>query len=852
MTVHGSNLQAPMLLLLLLVTPLGAELSAPAQAFVEAHCLDCHDSESKEAGLDLETLPFDLDNPTVFARWVYIHDRVRDGEMPPRGKKPEKTAVEEFLGALSEPMMAAHREQAETRGRTTLRRLNRYEYANTLRDLFDAPWLQLKDLLPEDGEAHRFNKVGHALDVSHIQMAAYLKVADAAIRDVLASSATRSRTVRHYAREQQSFVRHMYFDDQNREPERATTPLLGHEAQIDVLAEKVPVTVGATNPEVREREAFGVVNGNYVGIGYDFNNFQTDVGGRYRLRLKAYSYWAGPGTIADKWWEPDRTTASRGRRKEPITLYALSPPSELRRLGSFDVSSDPAVHELEVSLLAGESIRPDSARLFRSRPGFVRSPWATPEGMPGVAYSWLEVEGPIHTREPSRGRQLLFGDLPLTLSGGELEVEPRDARSDAERLLQNFLEHAYQRPPEEAERKTFLTVILGALDSGTGFADAMIAGYSAVLASPGFLYFEEKPGELNDRALASRLAYFLWNSPPDEELRALARDGQLHDPDQLRQQTHRLLSHPKSRRFVDAFLDYWLDLRKISATTPDSALYPDYYLDDLLLESAVGETQLFLAELLSQDLPARNLISADFSILNERLAEHYDLPPLDGVALRHVKLPPESQRGGLLTQASVLKITANGTTTSPVLRGVWVMERILGKPPPPPPANIPAIEPDTRGAVTIREQLEKHRTLKECSSCHTKIDPAGFALENFDILGAWRSRYRALGDHEPARGVGKNGLLFTFHYAQRVDLSSELPDGRAFKNLAEFKQLVLTDERQVARNLVQQLVVYATGAAVRFGDRPEVEQILDRASSSDYGVSSIIGEVVQSRLFRFK
>ena len=654
-------LRAPVLPLALLVSSLYAgppgPVPAPAPAFFECHCFDCHDSESKEAGLDLETLPFDLENGAVFARWVHIHDRVRDGEMPPRGKKPEFASTEEFLGAIAKPMVAAHRDQAAATGRATLRRLNRYEYENTLRDLFAAPWLELKDMLPEDGEAHRFNKVGDALDISHVQMAAYLAAADEAMRQVLASDQTRSRTVRYYAREQPSFVRHMYFDDQNREPERATTPLLGHEAQRDVLDEKAPVSVGAANPEVREREAFGVVNGNYVGIGYDFNQFRAPAGGRYRLRLKAYSYWAGPDK--KKWWEPDRATASRGRRGEPVTLYALSPPNELRRLGSFDVTPDPAVHTLDAFLLAGESIRPDSARLLRSRPGFERSQWATPEGMPGVAYSWLEVEGPIHAERPSRGRQILFGDLAvellLEMGTADREVQPSEARTDVERLLRKFMDHAYRRPPTEAEVKTFLQVIVDALDSGTGFVDAMIAGYSAVLCSPGFLYFEEQPGELDDRALASRLAYFLWNSPPDEELRALAAEGRLHDSDVLRRQTQRLLNDPRRRRFVDAFLDYWLDLRKITATTPDSALYPDYYLDDLLLESAVGETRLFFAELLSHDLPARNLIAAEFSMLNERLAEHYDLPPLEGVTLRRVALPPESHRGGLLAQASVLK-----------------------------------------------------------------------------------------------------------------------------------------------------------------------------------------------------
>jgi hypothetical protein len=326
----------------------------------------------------------------------------------------------------------------------------------------------------------------------------------------------------------------------------------------------------------------------------------------------------------------------------------------------------------------------------------------------------------------------------------------------------------------------------------------------------------------------------------------------LHAPDVLRAQTERLLSDAKSRRFVDAFLDYWLDLRRVNATSPDSTLYPDYYLDDLLVESATAETQVFFTELLRGDLPARNIVASDFAMLNERLAAHYGLPPVEGAALRRVPLPPDSPRGGLLTQASVLKVTANGTTTSPVLRGVWVMERILGKPLPPPPAAVPAIEPDTRGATTIREQLDKHRTEAACAGCHAKIDPAGFALESFDVMGGFRQRYRALGDGEREKGFGKNGQPFAFHLAQAVDPSGQLPDGRKFRNIGELKALLLQDERQIARNFVQQLVVYATGAPVQFGDRPEIERILDNTRSCQYGVRSLIQEIIQSELFRKK
>jgi hypothetical protein len=379
----------------------------------------------------------------------------------------------------------------------------------------------------------------------------------------------------------------------------------------------------------------------------------------------------------------------------------------------------------------------------------------------------------------------------------------------------------------------------------------MIAGYTAVLCSPGFVCVEENPGLLDGHALAARLALFLGNSAPDDALRALAASGHLQTSEDLRAQTERLLDDPKSRRFIDAYLDYWLDLRKMVANAPDGTLYPDYYLDDLLTESALEETQLFFAELVRCDLPARNLVAADFAMLNERLAAHYGLPPIEGVTVRRVALPPESPRGGLLTQASILKVTANGTTTSPVVRGAWIMERILGQPPPPPPPSVPAVEPDTRGATTIRAQLDKHRTLQTCAACHAKIDPAGFALENFDVMGGWRDRYRALTEGPaPEPGIGHNGQKYTFHAGPAIDAAGVLPDGRRFADVRELKALLAADEEQLARNLARQLIVYATGAPVRFSDRAQVEQILERARSRRYGVRTLIHEIVQSDLFR--
>jgi hypothetical protein len=265
------------------------------------------------------------------------------------------------------------------------------------------------------------------------------------------------------------------------------------------------------------------------------------------------------------------------------------------------------------------------------------------------------------------------------------------------------------------------------------------------------------------------------------------------------------------------------------------------------------ETRMFFTELLQRDMPARLIVDSDFTYLNDRLAAHYGIPGVEGVAMRRVALPADSVRGGLMTHASVLKVTANGTTTSPVMRGKWIMERVVGYELPPPPASVPAVEPDIRGAVTIRQQLDKHRADEACAMCHRKIDPPGFALESFDVMGGWRDRYRGSSlDAEPERGFGKNGWPFTFHLAQPVDPSGTLADGRSFKDVRDFKQLILKEEEQVARNLVKQLSVFATGAPVRFSDRPQIEKILNATRAKQFGVRSMVNEIVQSELFLSK
>lgn len=831
---------------------------AVARAFIQDHCSDCHDADSHKGGLDLTSLAFDLDSPKAFNLWVKVHDRVRDGEMPPKKEpRPDAASLKTFLTSIGDPMVKADQaREAAQGGRAVWRRLNRYEYENAMRDLFHAPWLQIKEMLPEDGESHRFNKDGLALSVSHVQIESYLEAAQYAMHEVMPTTVNKpAATVRrYYARQQRSFIGKMKYSSMNSDPERSTFPLLGWTAQPDVLSGKAPVSVGASDPVKREQEAFGVVASTYEPIEIRFNGFRAPVSGHYKLRFSAYTFWAAP--LSEKrWWMPNRDDISRGRRDEPITIYSETEPRLLRWLGTFDVHPEPSVHELDVYLLAGETIQPDAARLFRSRPPAWHNPLAQKDGQPGVAFQWMETEGPIDNQWPTPAQKLMFGDLPTkepNHEGEGIQVISQSPDADAERLLLSFMQKAYRHPVRKGEVGRFVAVFDAAQKSGENFADSLCAAYSAILCSPDFVCVEEQPGRLDDYALASRLSFFLWNSPPDDQLRTLAAAGTLQQPAVLRGQVNRLLDDPKSQRFIDAFLDYWLDLRKIVATAPDSSLYPDYYLDDLLTESAERETQLFFGDLIHRDLPSSNIVSSDFTFLNERLALHYGIPGVSGVAMRRVELPPESPRGGLMTQASVLKVTANGTTTSPVLRGVWIMERILGKPPPIKPASVPAIEPDIRGATTIREQLEKHRSMASCAACHAKIDPAGFALENFDVMGGWRDTYRALGQGTPVPGIGHNGQKFAFVNGPAVDASAQLPDGRKFHDVRELKKLLLADPRQIARNFVDQLICYGTGAAVRFGDRPLVEAILDRAEPTHYGVRSLIQELVQSDLFQSK
>jgi hypothetical protein len=375
----------------------------------------------------------------------------------------------------------------------------------------------------------------------------------------------------------------------------------------------------------------------------------------------------------------------------------------------------------------------------------------------------------------------------------------------------------------------------------------MRAALKGVLISPEFLFLRERPGKLDDFALACRLSYFLWSTMPDDELLTMAEHKKLSQPEVLRQQVERMLQDPKAATLATNFCGQWLNLRDIEATIPHSGRYPEF--DKMLQVSMVKEAELFFTELLKNDLSLTNVVASDFSMLNGRLAQLYGIPGVEGLwEFRKTPLPADSHRGGALTMAAVLKVTADGTNTSPVKRGAWVLERILGTPPPRPPADVPPLEPDVRGAKTVRERLAKHRSNAACASCHAKIDPPGFALESFDAIGGWREYYRLNNWVAGAKPIEGKFYL----QGPDVDATGETADGKRFQNIDEFKQLLLRDKDQVARALTERLVTYATGGVPEPADRPEIEAIVARIRDKNYGLRTLVHEIVQSEMFQNK
>lgn len=519
-----------------------------------------------------------------------------------------------------------------------------------------------------------------------------------------------------------------------------------------------------------------------------------------------------------------------------------------------DIQPTTAVYETTVQLLPTETFEYSLlglpvplARNVNGGPPTYRYPPFPQNGQPGVAVQWLEIEGPLPPESwPPPSHQVLFDDLgPDVASDNPIE--------DARRLLRRFVDLAAREPVTADALVRFEKLIEQRLNQGSPFAEAVLAGYKAFLCSSHFLYLRDPSDPTTDKldqfAIASRLSHFLTDTRPDPTLMELASSGKLRDSNTLRHQTDRIINDSGFKRFVESFTDYWLDLRDIRRDEPDIRLHPEYRFDDYLIESMESETRTFFGAMIRDNLTVNALVDAEFVFANDRLSRHYGLKHLSGSQMQKVILPADSPYGGLLTQAAIMKVTANGTSTSPVMRGAWIMERLIGQPPPPPPASVPAVEPDIRGANTIRELLALHTQSQSCSSCHARFDPVGLALENFDIMGGWRTRYRGVEQGQAITGIDRAGHDFTYTLSEPVDASGQLMDGRRFQDIHQLKTLLAGNPRQLARNLLHQFTLHATGTPVRFSDRTEIESMLDLCQPDNYRVRDLLHSLIQSRIF---
>lgn len=779
------------------------QITPQLSAFLQIHCQDCHNSDSAEGGLDVTALPTDLSQQAALATWIRIHDRVAGGEMPPpEAEQPPATQRKTFTATLHQQLNRAH---AAEKG-TVLRRLNRQEYQNTLNDLFGTN-VALVPTLPADGRSHEFDNVGSALSISVVQMQRYLE----AIESVMDAAIARTTAVPDV-----KVVRASYADTRGAEKFLGDAWLKRDDGAVVFFKRR-------GYPTGMLREA----------------NVRQD--GFYRIRVTGYAHQSKqPITFSI-----GATTFARGARK-PTFAYRSFPPGEPTTLEITAWMQERHMVQIEPwGISDRDQIRKVGIENYTG---------------PGLAVLHVEVEGPLTRRFPTAGHQLLFAGLDRreqapARAADKLKpwYQPKfelAAPLDEERLrpvLHRVMTAAFRRPVATAEVSPFLDLFMTERKAGADPESALRTAVAAVFCSPEFLFLRENEGTLQPHPLACRLSYFLTRTAPDEQLRSAADRATLSSDRTLREHTERLLNGPHAERFLTDFTDAWLNLRDIEFTTPDNELYPEF--DAYLQHSSLLETRRFLQELIRSNLPVAQLVRSDFAMLNERLAQHYQLPDVPSPQLQKVRLPADSLRGGVLSQASVLKVSANGTNTSPVVRGVYVLERILGTTPPPPPPGISGVEPDIRGGTTLREIFARHRDVDSCRSCHEMIDPPGFALECFNPIGGYRERFRSLGEGDKV-ATEIDGRRVRYRLGPDVDPSGTTREGHAFADYRQYRDLLAADEDRLARAFATKLLTFATGREMGFSDRAPIEDIVRRSRQQGYGIRDLIHLVVQSPIFR--
>ncbi|WDI43760.1 DUF1592 domain-containing protein [Bremerella sp. P1] len=769
--------------------------TSPIKRFFEANCFDCHSGSSTEGGLDLEVLSLDLGRPEVFELWTKIHDRVESGDMPPRDfDQPNAAARESFLEMVNSGISSFQANIYYKYGRVRGRRLNRKQVESSLHDLLGID-IPLVPYLLVDGESKGFSTVVDGQEMSDFHLSAHLKTLNIALDEAFRRALTSEEKIGILLGPEEIGARGGTFNEPTMWEGKA-------------VAWSAPLNM----------RLYGVIPATRVSSA-----------GWYECTVRVSTI--NPPESGGVWTAIRSSAGGIDQTYRNYALVEAEPKSKTVRFTAWI----PEGHKLVIRpcdrSIRQERITGAKKLIYPDQVGKL--------GLAGVSIESITMRK-VYIRDDKQVRKNLFGDLPIRITRGSdrpFRVISTSPERDAHRLISEFARHAHRRPLTDEEIAPFVAEVDASFEKGEDLVTALRRGYLAILSSPRFLYFVETPGQLDDYELATRLSYFLTNSTPDETLLRLAESGQLRDINVLRMQIQRLLEEDGLNGFVNNFAAEWLDLDQFNFTTPDLADFPTY--DPIVEQSLLSETESFLVKLFRDNLSVTNLVDSEFAMVNSRLAKYYNIENVSGDEIRPVELPPNSPRGGLLTQGAILKVTSDGKTTSPVIRGVWISERLMGVHIPPPSAAVPAIEPDTRGATTIREQLIKHRSDSACAACHSKIDPPGFVLESFDAAGGFRTHYKI------GRGSRKK-------QGQLVQTAYYLPGGKRFKDINDFKRILAEEPEMLARNLIEKLLVYGTGNPIEFADRPVIDDLVERSKSVDYGIYSILELVIASPLFLHK
>jgi hypothetical protein len=864
-------------------TPPPAQFDGEQRAFIQDYCVDCHGPKKQKGKLRLDDISFTIDTTEKADRWQKILNELNSGEMPPDEAKQQPTADRktEFLEALSHTMVAARKIIGDQGGRITLRRLNQREYKNTIHDLLGVD-IDTRDL-PADGGTGSFDTVGSSLFMSSDQIEQYLALGRRALDDYFSRAAAvaahRSPFKAHVEAEDFGNRRMNGLFKKTKEDHDRYVLWTAAVDEAAARAENVEIAAALREKAKKPRPSsgvpyptpilfyldwqqikgapppsdFGIQDGqkgfsdeilyrNYFPYYADYQKLPARDTGAWLLFYLAYRETyvsAGDKWPAGRYILRMRVAANgaapRERRFVEVGQRGEDPVSDFTVLGAHQVTgtlAEPQIMEMPVEVTANGK-REFALREKRpnSRQAEIRSYHdefdKTGHGsIPAIWVDWFEIEGPLPPHVPA---------VSLTASSPD--------RDGARAVIERFAARAFRGKQAPAEYLDRLVALFGKrLEMGDSFEDALKQPLSVILASPSFLYLAEPaPNEghrrLNSLELASRLSYFLWSAPPDDELLALARDDELLKPSVLSTQVDRLIAEPRSVQFVAGFTHQWLAMDRLDFFQFDFRLHRGF--DDSTKAAAREEVYQTIDCLLRENLSLDHLLKTDFVVINGLLASYYGIDGVTGDEFRKVTVPPGSPRGGLLGMAAILAMGSNGQYTSPVERGAWVLRKLIHDPPPPAPPNVPQLARLDGKVLDVRGRLDAHQEEPQCASCHRKIDPIGFGLENFDAAGLWRTE-----DTFQPKGSRS--------HTWPINPADAFYKGPAFHDYFELRDIVASKSDSFARGFTEALIEYALGRPYGFSDQDLAANIVDCAKSKNYALREFIHVLVASDAFRSK